>query len=110
VVVAHAPVLDFNELEGSYSRSGGTTEAQEHLVAAIPSGMEVGKAQAILIEAGATCRSPSHLPSVRQCLIHQYSLADGAADDIRWTVSLEAPGDHVQAVSVKRYVDRHGSN
>jgi hypothetical protein len=110
MAVARVPVPDFSELEGSYAQSGATAVAQEHLVQAIPSGMDVDDAQAILIGAGATCRSPRRSPSVRQCLFHQYSLADGAADDIRWTISLDAPGDHVRTISVNRDVDRHGSN
>lgn len=110
MAIARVPVPDFSELEGSYARSGGTAEVQKQLVEAIPSGMDVGDAQAMLIGAGATCRRNRHFPGVRQCLIHQYSLADGAADDIRWMVNLDAPDAHVRAVSVRRYVDRHGSN
>ncbi|MGN6122139.1 MAG: hypothetical protein ACTHOJ_04205 [Sphingomonas oligoaromativorans] len=108
--VAGVPVPGFRELEGGYAKSGGTGEAERRLAEAIPAGTGVGDAQAMLIGAGATCRNEHRTPDVRHCLFHQYSLADGAADDIRWAVRLDAPGGHVRTVSVDRSVDRHGPN
>lgn len=80
------------------------------LAEALPAGTSMQHARAALIQAGASCRTAHGTPGVEHCLIHQYSLADGAADDVRWTILLQDQDGRLGNVSLDRYVDRHGGN
>lgn len=97
-------------LEADYARDHGIAGAQAEMLRAIPVGTPVTQAHARLIDAGAECRPARHSPGAERCLIHQYSLADGAADDVRWTVHLGTASGNVSSIALDRDVDRHGSN
>lgn len=109
--LAHAATApSFQELESAYAEDATLAIAKQSVAAAIPPGTPVANARDALSGAGAECRPKRHQANVERCLIHQYSLADGAADDIRWTILLNEDGGRVDAVSLDRYVDRHGGN
>ena len=106
---AAAPVPGFSELEAQYSHDASLSSARGELAAAIPAGTPVRSAEQSLTNAGAECREKRKTPNVVRCLIHQYSFADRAADDIRWTISLDVFDDSVTGFKLDRYVDRHGN-
>jgi hypothetical protein len=108
-VIAQPPLPDWYQLEAFHDQDGGIESARNSIVAALPIGTEIDVARSALIADGATCRPKRHQPGVERCLIHQYSLADGAADDVRWTITLSAPTGRVEVLTVNREVDRHGS-
>jgi hypothetical protein len=103
-------VPNWQELEDYYAGDGSVHGAQERVTRAIPPGTPTRQAVAALEKAGATCKFKARSQTPERCLIHQYSLADGAADDIRWTVFLGTKAGDVSAISLERYVDRHGSD
>ncbi len=114
---APVPAPSFSDLESSYPRDARLNKAQVAiqmdkaralLSASVPAGTPVAAAEARLQTAGATCHTDRHATSFVKCLYHQFDLSDGFADDIRWTVALHVAADHVAALSVDRYVDRHG--
>lgn len=107
---ASSTVPSWQDLEEDYARDGTIVGAQSQLTMAIPSGTSEQRAVSELGQVGATCKPKHHAQNVERCLIHQYSLADGAADDIRWTVSLNTVAGRVDTISLDRYVDRHGPN
>jgi hypothetical protein len=100
----------FQDLESAYAQDATLSTARQSVAAAIPPGTPVANARDALSGAGAECKPKRHQANVERCLIHQYSLADGAADDIRWTILLNEDAGRVDAVSLDRYVDRHGGN
>ncbi len=105
-----APVPDFQTLESEYAQDASLNLSRKALLSAIPSGTSFDAAQRALSEAGAQCKPSRRGLGEKRCLVHQYSLADGAADDIRWTILLKGNAGLVSDLSVSRYVDRHGSN
>jgi hypothetical protein len=108
--LAAAPVPGFQDLESAYAGDATLGTARQSLAAAIPAGTPVADARGALADAGATCKPQHRGGTVERCLIHQYSLADGAADDIRWTILLNEAAGRVDTVSLNRSVDRHGTN
>jgi hypothetical protein len=108
--LAAVPVPGFQDLESAYAGDATLGAARQSLAAAIPAGTPVADARGALTGAGATCKPQRHATNVERCLIHQYSLADGAADDVRWTILLNEAAGRVDTVSLDRSVDRHGTN
>jgi len=106
---ALAPLPDWQQLEAYHQQDNGTAMARQGILAALPPGTPVATARAVLIADGATCKASRKRPGVEACLIHQYSLLDGAADDVRWTLTLMEQQGQVTTVLVDRSVDRHGS-
>lgn len=104
------PVPDFRTLEMEYAQDASLTLSRKALSAAIPAGTPRDAAEKALSDAGAQCKPSRRSPDESRCLLHRYSLADGAADDIRWTILLKVNAGLVNDLSVSRYVDRHGSN
>lgn len=109
VAMAQPPLPDWRQLEAYHEQDQGTEAARKSILAALPSGTRIEAVRAALIADGASCRQHPHEPGIAHCLIHQYSLVDGAADDIRWTLTLIAQGGRLKTILVDRYVDRHGS-
>jgi hypothetical protein len=107
-VMAKASPPDWQQLEQAY-QDGGTGGARHQILAAIPLGTPMDVALRSLATVGATCKSHRGDPVVKRCLIHQYSLRDGAADDIRWTITISAPQGRIESLQLDRYVDRHGT-
>ncbi len=108
-VAAQAALPTWSELEASYDKDGGIESARKSIVAALPRGTDIHRARDALIADQATCKTNRRKPDVEHCLIHQYSLLDGAADDVRWSIDLLAPQGRLASITVKREVDRHGS-
>jgi hypothetical protein len=106
---AFAPLPDWQQLERFHQQDNGTGMARQSILAALPPGTPIATARAALVADGATCRRSRGRPGTEACLIHQYSLLDGAADDVRWTLTLMEEGGQVTTVLVDRSVDRHGS-
>lgn len=104
-----ASVPSFAALEQSYRIDSSTAPAASLLGAALPAGTPLNLAFAALTNAGADCRQEARSSFAARCLIHQYSLEDGAADDVRWTVRLLAQNSRISRIVISRYVDRHGS-
>ncbi|WBO23281.1 hypothetical protein [Sphingomonas abietis] len=102
------PVPPWQELEADYARDHGVGGAQAEMLRAIPIGTPLSQAHAMLAEAGADCRPDRPARGMERCLVHRYSLADGAADDVRWTIRLGMASGAVSSISLDRYVDRHG--
>ena len=109
----------FWDLESSYPRDTRLNKAQnaaqmdqaKRIVSeSVPAGTPLAIAEARLRDGGADCRANRRAIGVVKCLYHQYDLSDGAADDIRWTITLRSAGDAVSDISVDRYVDRKGSS
>ena len=107
---ADTPVPGWQDLETAYAHDGNVDGAQRQFNAAIPAGSPTPRAVAALGTVGAACKPVRSGQAAERCLIHQYSLADGAADDVRWTVLLHTTAGNVSSISLQRYVDRHGSN
>jgi hypothetical protein len=107
-VTAQIALPTWSELEASYDKDGGTEAARQSIVTALPRGMDIDAARNALIADQATCKSNRRKPDVERCLIHQYSLLDGAADDVRWSIDLFASQGRLASITVKREVDRHG--
>ncbi|WP_454886716.1 hypothetical protein [Sphingomonas oryzagri] len=107
--LALPPLPDWQQLERYHQQDKGTAIAQRRITAAIPAGTPVEAARAMLLADGASCRPERHRPGTETCLIHQYSLLDGAADDVRWTLTLMEDQGRVSDIVVDRSVDRHGS-
>ncbi|MBA2936526.1 hypothetical protein HZF05_20790 [Sphingomonas sp. CGMCC 1.13654] len=103
------PLPDWQQLESYHHQDNGTGLAQRSILAALPPGTPILTARATLIADGATCRQPRNRQGIEKCLIHQYSLLDGAADDVRWTLTLKEERGQISSILVNRYVDRHGS-
>lgn len=101
---------DWWQLEEDYAKTHDITLAQRAIAQAIPLGISSKVAVATLVRDGATCKTERRDASKTRCLIHQYSLADGAADDIRWTIILSDHAGDLNFLSLDRYVDRHGSS
>jgi len=107
--MALPPLPDWQQLESYHQQDNGTGMAQRSVLAALPPGTSAEAARAALIADGATCRRPRNKPGVETCLIHQYSLLDGAADDVRWTLTIREDRGQVASILLDRSVDRHGS-
>jgi len=107
--IAQNPFPDWQQLELAHKRDGGTEAARLQMLAALPIGSPLDPALRSLATVGATCKSRRHEPDVKHCLIHQYSLLDGAADDIRWTITISASRGRIESLRLGRYVDRHGT-
>jgi hypothetical protein len=107
--LALPPLPDWQQLESYHQQDNGTATAQKSILAALPAGTPVETARAALIADGATCKQPRHRAGVETCLIHQYSLQDDAADDVRWTLTLMEKQGQVADILVDRAIDRHGS-
>jgi hypothetical protein len=107
--LARPPLPDWQQLESYHQQDNGTTAAQKSILAALPPGTPIETARAALIADGATCRQPRHRADVETCLIHQYSLQDDAADDVRWTLTLMEKQGQVADIHADRTIDRHGS-
>lgn len=106
-----APAMPgFWQLESVYGQGGGLVAATSEIGEALPPGTGVAQAQNALRNAGGECKTLKREPGALKCLIHQYSLADGAADDIRWTILMHTEAGVVEDLKVDRYVDRHGTN
>lgn len=116
-----APVAapSFSDLESRYPHdtllAKDQVAAQMELArttirASVPIGTPIAVAEARLQTAGAACRADRRGTGVVKCLYHQYDLGDGAADDIRWTVTFRVASDQVSDMAVNRYVDRHGTS
>jgi hypothetical protein len=103
-------VPNWPDLESDYARDHNVAGAQQQMAGAIPVGIPVSSAIVALNGAGAECRPDRHAQDAQRCLIHQYSLADGAADDVRWTIHLGTAAGQVSSIALDRDVDRHGSN
>lgn len=103
---AATPLPGWQQLEALHQKDGGTEAARRDIATDIPRGTPLEAARRALVAAGARCR---HKPGIEHCLIHRYSLADGAADDVRWTVTLRTSRGVVEAIKVDRSVDRHGN-
>lgn len=100
----------FWQLEALYQQGGGLAAATDEIRKALPPGTGVAEVQRAVAGAGGDCRLAKRQPGPLKCLIHQYSLADGAADDIRWTILVDMQTGVVDDLRVGRYVDRHGTN
>lgn len=109
IAVALPPLPDWQQLESYHQQDHGTGMAQHSILAALPAGTSIETARAALIADGATCKQPRKRPGVEKCLIHQYDLGDGAADDVRWTITISAPQGRIESLQLDRYVDRHGT-
>jgi hypothetical protein len=107
--MAQPPLPDWRQLEAFHERDQGTEDARKNILAALPPGTRIETVRAALIADGASCRQHPHEPGIERCLIHQYSFLDGAADDIRWTLTLVVQGGRLKTILAGRYVDRHGS-
>lgn len=107
--LALPPLPDWQQLESYHQQDNGTATAQKSILAALPAGTPVETARAALIADGATCKQPRHRAGIETCLIHQYSLQDDAADDVRWTLTLMEKQGQVADILVDRAIDRHGS-
>jgi hypothetical protein len=107
--MALPPLPDWQQLESYHQQDSGTGVARRSIVAALPPGTSAAAARTALIADGATCKQPRHGLGIEKCLIHQYSLLDGAADDVRWTITISAPQGQIESLQVDRYVDRHGT-
>lgn len=99
----------FADLESSFAASGALTHAIAALAPSLAPTTPLSTAQKRLTDAGARCWPNHHTPGLLKCLYHQYDLSDGAADDIRWMVTLHSNGELLHDFSVTREVDRHGS-
>ncbi|PXA84850.1 hypothetical protein DMC47_39550 [Nostoc sp. 3335mG] len=106
---AQASPPDWQQLEQAHQQDGGTEGARHEMLAAMPLGTPIDAALRSLTTVGATCKPLRSDPTMRRCLIHQYSLLDGAADDVRWTITLAAPQGRIESLRLDRYVDRHGT-
>lgn len=106
---AQPPVPDWRHLEMAHEQDGGVQTARARMLAALPIGSSMDTALRSLSTVGATCKPRRGAPDVQRCLIHQYSLLDGAADDVRWTVVISAAKGRVDSLRLDRYVDRHGT-
>lgn len=106
---AQTPLPDWQQLELAHQQDGGTQAARAQLLAALPIGGSLDNAVRSLSTVGATCKPRRHEPDAERCLIHQYSLLDGAADDVRWTISISASQGRIMDMQLDRYVDRHGT-
>lgn len=107
--LALPPLPDWQQLESYHQQDNGTGMAQRSILAALPPRTSAEAAHAALIADGATCKQRRNRPGVETCLIHQYSLLDGAADDVRWTLTLKEDRGQISSILVGRNVDRHGS-
>ncbi|MDH7639106.1 hypothetical protein [Sphingomonas oryzagri] len=107
--LALPPLPDWQQLEAYHQQDKGIELAQRSVVTALPVGTPVETARAALAADGARCRPARHRPNAETCLIHQYSLLDGAADDVRWTLTLIEDQGRVSGILVDRSIDRHGS-
>ena len=96
----------FGQLEASDASGGAIAALAPILAPATP----IATAQARLTGAGASCRRDRRHAGTVECLYHRYDLSDGAADDVRWTITLHADGDRLRDFTVRRYVDRHGTS
>jgi hypothetical protein len=102
------PAVSFRAIE--YNAGDRVAEAQNALGDAIPVGMPVTTAEAILSDAGASCRPSRHEADAIHCLYHEMSAADENFDDIRWTTHLQVGDGLVTDMTVQRIVDTHGGN
>jgi hypothetical protein len=107
--MALPPLPDWQQLESYFQQDKSTELARRSILTALPPGTSAAAAREALIADGATCKQRHNKPGVETCLIHQYSLLDGAADDVRWTLTLKEEQGRITAILVDRYVDRHGS-
>lgn len=107
--IAQNPFPDWQQLELAHKQDGGTEAARLQMLTALPIGSSLDTALRSLATAGATCKFRRHEPDVKRCLIHQYSLLDGSADDIRWTITISAHNGYIKSLRLDRYVDRHGT-
>ena len=98
----------FGELESSFAASGTLTHATAALAPSLTPATALSTAQKRLTAAGAHCWPGHHTPGLVKCLYHQFDLSDGAADDIRWLITLHSDGLVLHDFSVTREVDRHG--
>ncbi len=105
-----AAMPGFWQLESVYGQGGGLSAASGEIRKALPPGTDIAEAQRVLKDVGGECKTLKREPDALKCLIHQYSLADGAADDIRWTILIRTQAGAVDDLQVDRYVDRHGTN
>jgi hypothetical protein len=103
------PVPSFRALEDLYRQDPSLSANRAALARALPIGTPLDAATAKLTGAGAECRPWRKRRDATRCLIHRYSFADRAADDVRWTIALTAPGGRLSGMTVDRYVDRHGN-
>jgi hypothetical protein len=104
-----APLPNWSQLESDYQQENGQKNVERSIFKALPPGTDADLARKELLADGATCRRHRSTPWVETCLIHQYSLLDGAADDIRWTITMRERLGRIISVSADRYVDRHGT-
>jgi hypothetical protein len=107
--LALPPLPDWQQLESDHKQDHGVGIAQQSMITALPAGTPIETARAALIADGASCKHSRNHQAVEKCLIHQYNLGDGAADDIRWTITISAPNGRVEMLKLNRYVDRHGT-
>lgn len=107
--LALPPLPDWQQLESDHQQDNGTGMARRDILSALPPGTSAATARSALIADGATCRQRRDRPGVETCLIHQYSLLDGAADDVRWTLTVMEDQGRISSILVDRSVDRHGS-
>jgi hypothetical protein len=107
--MALPPLPNWQQLESYHQQDHGTRMARHGMLAALPAGTPIETARAALIADGATCKQPRKRAGVEKCLIHQYDLGDGAADDVRWTITISAPQGRIEGLQLDRYVDRHGT-
>ncbi len=107
VYAAH-PVVSFHSIE--YNAGDRTAEAQDALGAAIPAGTPVTEAQAVLRDAGATCRPSHREANTVRCLYNELSAVDENFDDIRYTTHLHTTDGVVTDLTVDRVVDTHAGN
>ncbi len=105
---AASPVPTWQQLENSYAQDHGTGAALRDILAAIPPGTPLADAEQRFAQAGGSCRADRRKPDEVRCLIHQYDLGDGAADDVRWVTSIRHDGGVVTDAAIVRSVDRHG--
>ncbi len=107
VYAAH-PAVSFHSIE--YNAGDRTAEAQNALGAAIPAGTPVSEAQAVLQDAGATCRPSRHEANTVRCLYNEMAAVDENFDDIRYTTHLHTADGLVTDLTVDRVVDTHSGN
>ncbi|WP_019834342.1 hypothetical protein [Sphingomonas sp. PR090111-T3T-6A] len=102
------PAVSFRSIE--YNAGDRTAEAQNALGGAIPAGTPIAQAQAVLKDAGASCRPSRHEANTIRCLYNEMAATDENFDDIRYTTHLHTADGVVTDLTVERVVDTHSGN
>lgn len=103
-----APTLRFADVETAFGQTDQLPAAQAAVAAALPIGMPLPDAQAILVRAGARCQPQRRNPEVIECVYSQRTTIDDYyAADIVWTTALHGEGARVAQISIRRELDKH---